>query len=307
MHARTATPTDATAIARIYNQGILGRQATFETRLRTAEDVAGWFTGTHPIVAVEHEGALLAFAATSQWRTRPCYAGIAEFSVYVERGARGRGAGKVAMEALIAAAEEKGFWKLVSGVFPENTASLRLLASVGFRVVGTHTNQARLDGVWKDVSIVERLLPRNQPAASKGPSAPPASVVFACVHNAGRSQMAAAFFNALSDASRARAISAGTKPADRVHPEVMQVMDELGVDLGGVRPQRLTAELAKGAALLVTMGCGDECPVVPGARRDDWPLADPKGQTIEAVRGVRDEVRRRVAALLAAEGWEGNR
>ena len=304
MKARKATESDAAGIARIYNQGILGRQATFETRLRTAEDVRGWFGGTHPVVVVEEGAALLAFAATSQWRTRACYAGIAEFSVYVAREARGRGAGKVAMEALLAQAEAAGFWKLVSGVFPENTASLRLLASVGFRVVGTHAKQARLDGAWKDVSIVERLISANQPSIS-APS--PARVIFACVHNAGRSQMAAAFFNAHSDASKARAISAGTQPAERVHPEVLQVMDELGVDLSQAVPQRLTTDLARGAALLITMGCGDECPVVPGLRRGDWPLQDPKGQTLDAVRAVRDQVRTRVASLLVAEGWEGSR
>lgn len=129
-------------------------------------------------------------------------------------------------------------------------------------------------------------------------------VIFACVQNAGRSQMAAAFFNAIADSGKARAISAGTRPAERVHPEVAAVMKELGIDLSGAQPQRLTLDLARDASLLVTMGCGDECPVVPGARRDDWPLADPKGKTIEDVRRVRDEIRGRVVALVAAEGWQ---
>ena len=129
-------------------------------------------------------------------------------------------------------------------------------------------------------------------------------VVFACVHNAGRSQMAAAFFNSLADPARARAISAGTAPGSRVHPEVVEVMREVGIDLSDARPQKLTADLAQGAALLVTMGCGDECPVVPGARRDDWPLEDPKGQSLEAVRRIRDEVQQRVERLVFTEGWE---
>jgi arsenate reductase (thioredoxin) len=129
------------------------------------------------------------------------------------------------------------------------------------------------------------------------------TVIFACVHNAGRSQMSAAFFNLLSDPARARAISAGTQPADRVHPVVVEAMKEVGIDLSGARPQRLTEELARGAQLLVTMGCGDECPYVPGLRIDDWPLPDPKGQALEQVRATRDDIRRRVAALLAAEGW----
>jgi arsenate reductase len=129
------------------------------------------------------------------------------------------------------------------------------------------------------------------------------TVVFACVHNAGRSQMAASFFNALADPGRVRAISAGTRPADRVHPEVVAVMREVGMDLSAARPQRLTDELAAAGRLLITMGCGDACPVVPGLRRDDWPIADPKGLPLERVRAIRDEIRARVERLVAAEGW----
>ena len=128
-------------------------------------------------------------------------------------------------------------------------------------------------------------------------------VIFACVHNAGRSQMAAAFFNALVDPAKASATSAGTDPGARVHPEVIAVMAELGLDLSRARPQRLTPEFARGAQLLVTMGCGDECPVVPGMRRDDWPLPDPKGRPPDEVRRIRDEIRGRVASLITAEGW----
>jgi arsenate reductase len=129
------------------------------------------------------------------------------------------------------------------------------------------------------------------------------TVIFACVHNAGRSQMAAAFFNEVADAAKARAVSAGTEPAGRVHPEVVAVMREVGIDLAAARPRRLTPELAAGAGLLVTMGCGEQCPVVPGLRRDDWALEDPKGQPIERVRAIRDDVRRRVAQLVEANGW----
>jgi arsenate reductase len=127
-------------------------------------------------------------------------------------------------------------------------------------------------------------------------------IIFACVHNAGRSQMAAAFFNRLADPSRAVAVSAGTQPADRVHPEVVTAMRELGIDLHGAVPQRLTESLARDAAWLVTMGCGDECPIVPGVKRDDWPLPDPKGQGVEAVRSIRDQVRARVLAFAHREG-----
>jgi arsenate reductase len=132
---------------------------------------------------------------------------------------------------------------------------------------------------------------------------PPARVIFACVHNAGRSQMAAAFFDRLSDPARARAVSAGTEPGPRVHPEVLAAMRESGIDLSAAVPQRLTDELARGATLLVTLGCGERCPLVPGLEILDWPLPDPKGQSIEVVRAVRDEVRRRVAELIAARGW----
>jgi len=129
------------------------------------------------------------------------------------------------------------------------------------------------------------------------------TVVFACVHNAGRSQIAAAFFNALADSKRVRAVSAGTQPSDRVHPEVVAAMREAGISLSDARPQRLTERLAASAQLLVTMGCGEACPIVPGLRRLDWKIEDPKGQPIERVRAIRDEVRARVKALIAAEGW----
>ena len=129
------------------------------------------------------------------------------------------------------------------------------------------------------------------------------TVIFACVHNAGRSQMSAAFFNRLANPSRAHAISAGTNPGERVHPEVVAVMAELGVDLSAGKPQRLTDDLAAHAAWLITLGCGDACPVVPGLRREDGPLPDPKGQSPERVREIRDDVQRRVAAFVAANGW----
>ncbi len=126
-------------------------------------------------------------------------------------------------------------------------------------------------------------------------------VIFACVHNAGRSQMAAAFFNQLADHTKAEAVSAGTEPGLRVHPEVLSAMQEVGIDLSGANPQKLTQELAEGASLLITMGCGDKCPYVPGLRRDDWPLRDPKGLSQSEVRTIRDEVRARVQNLIETE------
>jgi arsenate reductase len=129
------------------------------------------------------------------------------------------------------------------------------------------------------------------------------TVIFACVHSAGRSQMAAAFFNALADPTEARGVSAGTAPAAHVHPEVIATMAEVGLDLRNAAPQLLTPALAAAAQLLVTMGCDESCPVVPGLRRQDWPLQDPKGQSPEAVRRIRDEVQARVTQLVTEQGW----
>lgn len=129
------------------------------------------------------------------------------------------------------------------------------------------------------------------------------TVIFACIHNAGRSQMAAAWFNKLANPNEARAISAGTEPGTRVHPEVLEAMNEVGVDLSGQTPQKLTDDLARGAGMLITMGCGEQCPVVPGLKRDDWPLEDPKGKPLARVREIRDEVKQRVERLLEERGW----
>src|SRR5215218_1569013 len=129
------------------------------------------------------------------------------------------------------------------------------------------------------------------------------TVLFACLHNAGRSQMAAAWFMLLSDPTQARAISAGTDPGPRVHPEVVVAMKEVGVDLSAASTSKLTPALAQQAQMLITMGCGDQCPVVPGLKRDDWPLEDPRDKPLARVREIRDEIRRRVETLLEREGW----
>lgn len=159
MNTRHATPDDAPAMTAIYNEGIEDRVATFEIRTRTPDEVRAWFDQPRfPIVVVEDAGRVIAFASTSLYRSRECYAGIAEYSVYVARDARRRGAGRAAMQALIEAAEAAGFWKLVSRIFVENAASRALMRSLGFREVGIYENHAKLDGVWRDVVIVERLL-----------------------------------------------------------------------------------------------------------------------------------------------------
>ena len=161
MRSRSATAADADAIATIYNEGIADRVATFETRLRTAEDVRHWLDDLHPAVVVELERDVIAFGATFAYRPRECYAGIAEASLYVSRSARGHGAGRKALTALIEAAASAGYWKLVSRVFVENDASRNLCRKLGFREVGVYEKHAKLDGVWTDVVIVEKLIPAN--------------------------------------------------------------------------------------------------------------------------------------------------
>jgi arsenate reductase len=131
-----------------------------------------------------------------------------------------------------------------------------------------------------------------------------ASVLFACIHNAGRSQMAAAWFNELADPAKAKGISAGTEPGTRVHPEVVTAMCEVGINLADGKPQFLSDDLAKTSSLLITMGCGEACPHIPGLKREDWPLEDPKGKPVERVREIRDDIRHRVIALLRQNGWE---
>ena len=155
---RPASPDDAEAIAAIYNQGIDDGHATFETRPRSPDEIRAWFDDHHPIVVVAAGNRVVAFAATSTYRPRDCYDGVAEFSVYVDRGERGRGAGRLAVDALCQAAERAGFHKILSRVFVENEASRRLCRSAGFREVGVYRRHARLDGTWRDCVIVERLL-----------------------------------------------------------------------------------------------------------------------------------------------------
>jgi L-amino acid N-acyltransferase YncA len=158
MIPRLATPDDAPFLAAIYNEGIEDRVATFETRPRSEADVRQWFDGRHPIIVVEDGDEIVAFASTSTYRPRECYAGIAEVSVYVARSHRRKGAGRVALSALIEEARAKGFWKLLSRVFIENEASRALIGSLGFREVGIYERHGKLDGVWRDVVIVERHL-----------------------------------------------------------------------------------------------------------------------------------------------------
>jgi phosphinothricin acetyltransferase len=156
-----ATVEDAPAIARIYNEGIADRLATFETEPRTSQDIVRALRDRAerwPTVVVERDGGVIAWASASEYRPRTCYSGVAEFSVYVSRDERGTGAGRAAMDALVTECEGRGIWKLLSRVFPENEPSRKLLAGVGFREVGTYRRHAKLDGAWRDTVIVERLI-----------------------------------------------------------------------------------------------------------------------------------------------------
>jgi phosphinothricin acetyltransferase len=160
--ARPARPGDAAAITGIYNQGIEDRIGTFETEPRTVAQIEAWFPHAKAFVAVEDSGGeVVGYAVAHPYADRCCYAGIGEFSVYIRRDQRGRGVGRVAMTALVEAARDAGLWKLLSRVFPENRASLNLMAWSGFKELGVHEKHGKLDGVWRDCVIVERLIPEN--------------------------------------------------------------------------------------------------------------------------------------------------
>ena len=212
-------------------------------------------------------------------------------SVAVRDGARGRGLGERIARAVLEMARQRG----VRAVYLLTTTAGEYFARLGFKSVARDAVPAAV----RSSPEFTRLCPDSAQVMMRELRT---VVVFACVHNAGRSQMAAAFFNALADPTKARAISAGTAPATRVHPEVVAAMREVGIDVSDATPRLLTPELAADAGLLVTMGCGEQCPFVPGLRRDDWNIADPKGQPPERVRGIRDEVGAHVEGLIAAEG-----
>ena len=154
---RAGLPQDAARIAEIYNQGMEDRVATFETEPRSAVQIALWFTNGYPVFVAGEANDIMAYAAAFPYRSRSCYDGVREFSIYVAREGRGKGFGRSALEALLADAKARGWWKLLSRVFPDNAASLALLRSTGFREVGTYEKHAKLDGKWRDVVIVEKF------------------------------------------------------------------------------------------------------------------------------------------------------
>ena len=162
LSARPARREDTAAITEIYNEGIEDRIATFETEPRTLADIEPWFEGALAFIAVvEPSGEVVGYAVAQPYSDRPCYRGVGAFSVYVRRASRGRGVGQVAMVALMEASRARGLWKLYSRIFPENRASLNLMAKMGFREIGIHEKHGKLDGVWKDCVNVELLIPEN--------------------------------------------------------------------------------------------------------------------------------------------------
>jgi phosphinothricin acetyltransferase len=212
MKARPAEVRDAEAIARIYNEGIDDRVATFETRHRSPDEVSAWLGDPmHPVVVIQEADGVVAFANSGPTSARACYARNAHFGVYVARASRRLGAGALAVRALVDAAREAGLWKLASGVFTDNRASLSMLGKLGFRTIGVQEAHGVLDGAWRDVALVERIV------------AP--TVVFACENDAGRAQMAATLLARAVDPTRVRILSAGTEP---VHPEVVTLLVTMG-------------------------------------------------------------------------------
>jgi L-amino acid N-acyltransferase YncA len=158
MKTRQAEPGDAGTIARIYNEGIEDRVATFDTELRTADDILGWLEEDYPLVVAEADGEVRAWAVVHPYSARAVYSGVGDYSVYVSRESRGRGLGRVTLAALVQECEARGYWKLLSRIFPRNEASLALARSLGFREVGVYRRHGKLDGQWLDCVIVERLL-----------------------------------------------------------------------------------------------------------------------------------------------------
>jgi arsenate reductase len=218
-------------------------------------------------------------------------------SVAVDSAWQGRGIGHRLTEATLELAASRG----VTDVFLLTTTAGTFFPRFGFAEITRGDVPASVQASIE----FQSACPASAIVMRKGSETRSitSTVLFACVHNAGRSQMAAAWFNRLADPMKARAISAGTDPASQLHPEVVAVMREVDIDLSTARTTRLTADTASQAHLLITMGCGDQCPIVPGLRRDDWLLEDPKGKPLAQVRTIRDDTRQRVEALLDREGW----
>ena len=300
---REMRPGDWPAVQEIYRQGIEDGEATFETQAPSWHDFDRSRLATPRLVAVDAEGSVVGWAAATLVSSRAAYHGVIEHSVYVARDTRGHGVGAALLQAFVDAADAAGYWTIQSSVFPENAASMRAHDRAGFRVVGRRERIARSllgsrAGMWRDTVLIERRSARNGTEAGDEPMDDKPTVLFVCVHNAGRSQMAAGYLQALAG-ERIEVLSAGSAPKDEINVVAVDAMAEEGIDIAGNTPKLLTVDAVRESDVVITMGCGDACPIFPGKRYEDWELDDPAGQGIDAVRPIRDEIRARVEALIA--------
>lgn len=308
---RPMTVEDWPEVERIFAEGIAAGNATFESTIPTWEQFDSGKVSAPRLVAVDDD-LVVGWVAASPVSSRAVYRGVVEHSVYVAADAQGRGVGRALLEAFVEAAEAAGFWTIQASIFPENVESLALHERVGFRVVGRRERIARSSvgpwaGQWRDTILIERRR-RSSEDAPRLPSMESASddegmtrsptVLFVCVHNAGRSQMAAGYMAALSG-GRVEVLSAGSEPKDQINPVAIAAMAEEGIDIADNVPKILTTEAVRDSDVVITMGCGDTCPIFPGKRYEDWELEDPAGKDLMTVRRVRDDIKGRVEALLA--------
>ena len=282
LHVREAMDWDLATIRAIYNQGIEDRVATLDEEPKSEKDLQAWFAEHHgrfAVVVAERERRVVGWASLNRYSHRCADRGVADLSVYVERGARGTGVGTALLHAIEAHARDAGFHKIVLFALAQNDAGQGLYRKLGFRDIGVFKEHGRLDGRFVDVVVKEKLL---KPL-----------VLFVCKHNTGRSQMAEAFFRWFAGEA-VDVASAGTIAADQPDPGVVAAMAEVGIDVSAARPKLLDPTVLKRADLIVTMGCD-----VEGVPRidDDWGLPDPKGQTPERLREIRDMVRDKALAL----------
>ncbi len=285
LRTRSATAADLDAIRRIYNEGIEDRLATLDEEKKTPEDIATWWSdhgARYAVLIAENDaGAIVGWASLNPYSHRCAYRGVADLSVYVARDARGTGVGTALLSAIEREAKQHGFHKIVLFTLPFNTAGQFLYRKLGYREVGVFHEQGRLDGTYVNVMAMEKIL---RP-----------SVLFVCRHNTGRSQMAEAYLRYfLGDA--VDVASAGTIAATVPDPGVVAAMAEDGIDISSSRPKVLEAARAAAADHIITMGCD-----VEGVPRidDDWELPDPKGQSLDRVREIRDMIKAKARALAA--------
>ncbi len=282
LHIRDAAAGDLAAIRAIYNQGIEDRSATLDEDPKTEEALLEWYAAhadRYRVLVAERDGRTVGWASLNPYSQRCAYRGVADLSIYIERAARGTGVGSQLLGSLERRAKCEGFHKLVLFALPFNAAGLQLYGKLGFRTVGTFREQGRLDGRFVDVMALEKIL---KPF-----------VLFVCRHNTGRSQMAEAFLRRFAG-DDIDVASAGTIAADRPDTGVVAAMAEVDIDIARARPKLVDPALAARADWIVTMGCD-----VEGIPRvdDDWGLADPKGQSPERVREIRDLIASKAEVL----------